>query len=200
MGGEGSCRHGRAWKKPAMYSRTVILHPDMRLCHQRLAARPRDARPRPAAAAARAGAAAQCDADADVASMWQDVWEESAASAGAGLRLHVREIVQVSYSTPPPTHPSPQTPPLLKGTTAASALTCCLGGIRTPALSHAGWEAAWRPSAGQCRRLLTAWLPHLPALKSRHPVLLPALCRCAPTPFLHPATPPPSTHTPSPAL
>jgi hypothetical protein len=36
----------------------------------------------------------QCDDDADVAAMWHEVWEESATSAGAGLRLHVKEITQ----------------------------------------------------------------------------------------------------------
>ncbi|GAB4815511.1 hypothetical protein N2152v2_002557 [Parachlorella kessleri] len=38
---------------------------------------------------------AQCDDDADVAAMWHDVWEESATSGGAGLRLHVKEIAQL---------------------------------------------------------------------------------------------------------
>ena len=36
----------------------------------------------------------QCDDEADVAAMWHDVWEESATSGGAGLRLHVKEITQ----------------------------------------------------------------------------------------------------------
>lgn len=38
---------------------------------------------------------AQCDGSADVASMWQEVWEECATSAGAGLRVHVQEIAQL---------------------------------------------------------------------------------------------------------
>ena len=37
----------------------------------------------------------QFDDDADVAAMWREVWEESTASGGAGLRLHMAEVVQV---------------------------------------------------------------------------------------------------------
>jgi hypothetical protein len=39
----------------------------------------------------------QFDEEADVAAMWQEVWEESTASAGAGLRLHMGEVVEVRY-------------------------------------------------------------------------------------------------------
>jgi hypothetical protein len=38
----------------------------------------------------------QFDEDADVAAVWREVWEESTASAGAGLRLHMTEVVKVS--------------------------------------------------------------------------------------------------------
>lgn len=37
----------------------------------------------------------QYDEDGDVAAMWREVWEEVTASAGAGLRLHMGEVVQV---------------------------------------------------------------------------------------------------------
>lgn len=38
---------------------------------------------------------AQFDEEADVAAVWREVWEESTASAGAGLRLHMTEVVKV---------------------------------------------------------------------------------------------------------
>lgn len=37
----------------------------------------------------------QFDDEADVAAVWREVWEESTASSGAGLRLHMAEVVQV---------------------------------------------------------------------------------------------------------
>lgn len=37
----------------------------------------------------------QLDEDADVAAVWQEVWEEATSSSGAGLRLHMPEVVQV---------------------------------------------------------------------------------------------------------
>ena len=39
--------------------------------------------------------ALQFDAEAEVAAMWREVWEECTSSAGAGLRLHMGEVVQV---------------------------------------------------------------------------------------------------------
>lgn len=37
----------------------------------------------------------QFDDESDVAAVWREVWEESTASSGAGLRLHMAEVVQV---------------------------------------------------------------------------------------------------------
>ncbi|PRW21127.1 proteasome-associated ECM29-like protein isoform X1 [Chlorella sorokiniana] len=37
---------------------------------------------------------AQFDDESDVAVVWREVWEESTASSGAGLRLHMGEVVQ----------------------------------------------------------------------------------------------------------
>ncbi|EFN52702.1 hypothetical protein CHLNCDRAFT_138705 [Chlorella variabilis] len=41
---------------------------------------------------------AQFDEEADVAAVWREVWEESTASAGAGLRLHMTEVVKLVTS------------------------------------------------------------------------------------------------------
>lgn len=38
----------------------------------------------------------QFDDEADVAAVWHEVWEESTASSGAGLRLHMGEVAAVS--------------------------------------------------------------------------------------------------------
>lgn len=39
----------------------------------------------------------QFDDEADVAAVWREVWEESTASSGAGLRLHMGEVLQVRH-------------------------------------------------------------------------------------------------------